>query len=381
MVVTFSTFFFKLNFFLLFLLHFKMPRFGFFKLFFFDNLFVIFISVLFIFSVLISVAFFTLLERKKLASIQRRRGPNVEGGITGFLQPVADGIKLVFKEVILPNNSFGFIFIAAPLIAFILGFASWCFLPFGNNVLANINYSVFFIFIISVLHVYSVILAGWSSNSKYSFFGALRSSAQLIAYDLSMGLIILTLLLSVRSFNLLDFIIFQENVGWFVFYYPVLFVIFFVCSLAETNRHPFDLPEAEAELVSGYNVEYSALGFALFFLGEYAAILFMSMLICNLFLGGTWTPAYQLEYLSLLSFWEILCAIFFMFFALLKFLFVVYLFLIARALIPRYRYDQLMQIGWKFILPIVLGIFFYNLIVFYFFSDINFFSSNFKFFN
>lgn len=380
MIFNLSILFFKFNLFLILLFKFKI-NINFYNFFFIDNIFLFFISLLFVVSILISVAFFTLLERKKLASIQRRMGPNVEGGFSGVLQPIADGVKLIFKEVVLPNNSFSLVFILSPLIAFSLGFASWCFLPFGNNVLANINYAVFFIFIISVLHVYSIILAGWSSNSKYSFFGALRSSAQLIAYDLSMGLIILTLLLSVKSFSLLDIIFFQENIGWFIFYYPVLFIIFFVCSLAETNRHPFDLPEAEAELVSGYNVEYSALGFALFFLGEYASILFMSMFICNLFLGGTWTPLFQLNYLQLLDFKDFLFLVFFTLLSLLKLLIIIFIFLIARALIPRYRYDQLMQIGWKFVLPLVLSIFFYNLIVFYYFFDSNSFILNFKIFN
>lgn len=380
MIFNLSIWFFKLNLFLIFLFRFKKININFYNFFFLDNLFLFFICLLFVVSILISVAFFTLLERKKLASIQRRKGPNVEGGISGVLQPIADGIKLVFKEVILPNNSFSLIFIIAPLIAFSLGFASWCFLPFGNNILANINYAVFFVFIISVLHVYSIILAGWSSNSKYSFFGALRSSAQLIAYDLSMGLIILTLLLSVKSFSLLEIIFFQENVGWFILYYPILFIIFFVCSLAETNRHPFDLPEAEAELVSGYNVEYSALGFALFFLGEYASILFMSMLICNLFLGGTWTPLYQFNYLTMLSLEDFLWMLFFMFLSLVKFLIIIFIFLVARAVIPRYRYDQLMQIGWKFVLPLVLSIFFYNLAIFFYFFDNNF-GLNLKIFN
>lgn len=379
MVFNLSNLFFKFYLFLILLFKFKKINLNFFNYFFFDNIFLIFISLLFVVSILVSVAFFTLLERKKLASFQRRKGPNVEGGFSGILQPIADGVKLVFKEVVLPNNSFSLTFILSPLVAFCLGFASWCFLPFGNNVLANINYGIFFIFIISVLHVYSIILAGWSSNSKYSFFGALRSSAQLIAYDLSMGLIILTLLIPVKSFSLLDIVFFQENVGWFIFYYPILFIIFFVCSLAETNRHPFDLPEAEAELVSGYNVEYSALGFALFFLGEYASILFMSMFICNLFLGGTWTPLYQFNYLQNLSIKEFCFLLFFMFFSFLKFIIIIFMFLIARAIIPRYRYDQLMHIGWKFILPLVLSIFFYNLVSFYYFYD-NVFTLNFKIF-
>lgn len=329
-----------------------------------SNFYVIYASILLIICILLSVAFFTLLERKKLASLQRRKGPNVEGGVLGVVQPIMDGFKLVFKEVVIPNNSILIIFVVSPVLAFCLGFASWCLLPFGNYILANVNLGLFFIFIISVLHVYSIILAGWSSNSKYSFFGALRSSAQLIAYDISMGLIILVLIIPVKSFNLLDIVIFQKEIGWFVFYHPVLFIIFFICALAETNRHPFDLPEAEAELVSGYNVEYSALGFALFFLGEYASILFMSLLICNLFLGGTWifSPLYLSSFSEIFYSFTILKILV----NILKPTVIVFMFLVIRAAIPRYRYDHLMHIGWKMVLPIVLSIFIYNLSVMYF---------------
>jgi len=355
----------------IFITYIKLKNLNFF--FFLDFIFSIIICVVLILFVLISVAFFTLLERKKLASFQRRRGPNVEGSINGILQPIADGFKLIFKESILPSNSLNKIFILAPIMAFWLGFAGWCFLPFGNYVLSNINYGIFFIFIISILHVYSVILAGWSSNSKYSFFGALRSSAQLIAYDLTIGLIILILFLSSKSLNILDLVVCQQNIGFFLFYYPILFVFFFICSLAETNRHPFDLPEAEAELVSGYNVEYSALGFALFFLGEYAAILFMSMFICNLFLGGSWIFFFQIDYLTILN--DFFC---FKFFKILLCCFkptvIIFLFLISRALIPRYRYDQLMYIGWKFLLPLTLVTFIFNLIIFYYLSEIDSFN-------
>lgn len=303
--------------------------------------------------ILISVAFFTLLERKKLGSFHNRLGPN-KVGFLGLLQAVADGIKLFLKESILPQNSNFFIFILSPLLAFFFGFAGWAIIPFSyTSVLADLNYGILYVFIISIFHIYGVILAGWSSNSRYSFLGALRSSAQLISYDISMGLLLLNIFLCTKSLNFLKIIEFQDFNGWFVFYFPIPFLLFLVCSLAETNRHPFDLPEAEAELVSGYNVEYSAMGFALFFLGEYSAILFTSILIVNLFLGG-WLPIFP--FLSFIPG--------FIWF-LLKISTINFFFLIIRAAIPRYRYDQLMRIGWKFILPLSLSIFLLNFFIFF----------------
>ena len=307
-------------------------------------------SLLCLILVLLSVAFFTLLERKLLSSIQKRKGPT-KVGFLGILQPVADGLKLILKETIIPRNSFLVIFFVSPILSFIFGFILWALLPFSyTSVISDLNYGVLFVFIISIFHVYSIILAGWSSNSKYSFLGSLRSSAQLIAYDISLGFIILTLFLATKTLNLGLIVEFQILNGWLVLYYPILFLIFFVCCLAETNRHPFDLPEAEAELVSGYNVEYSAAGFALFFLGEYSSMLFMSFLTVNLFLGGWYTCGYAFVDL------------FFYFF---KVVFVVYLFIFSRAAIPRYRYDKLMSIGWKFFIPITFSIFVINVCIFY----------------
>lgn len=314
----------------------------------------IFIALVTIVIVLISVAFLTLLERKKLASVQNRKGPN-KVGFLGILQPISDGVKLLLKETIFPQNSLLGLFFISPILAFSFGFISWALIPLGNfsSLVSDLDYGFFLIFIFSIFHVYSVILAGLASNSKYSFLGALRSSAQLIAYDISIGFIILIIFMASQTFNLSKVVEFQINNGWFIFYYPVLFVIFFICALAETNRHPFDLPEAEAELVSGYNVEYSAIGFALFFLGEYASILFMSTLTVNLFLGGWDIPFIPFSFLNYIFYF-------------IKLAFIIYLFIIIRAAIPRYRYDQLMYVGWKILLPLTFALFILNFFIFYF---------------
>ena len=309
-------------------------------------------SIFFILIILISVAFFTLVERKKISSFQNRIGPN-NVGVSGLLQAIADGIKLFFKESILPQNSILLIFILSPILSFLFGLCGWIIVPFSYiSVLSNLNFGVLFIFIISIFHIYGIILAGWSSNSRYSFLGALRSSAQLISYDISVGLIILNIFLCTKSLSLVKIVEFQDFAGWFIFYYFIPFLLFLICSLAETNRHPFDLPEAESELVSGYNVEYSSMGFALFFLGEYSAILFSSFFIVIIFLGG-WLPLFN--FLSFIppSFWIAL-----------KMIFLIFFFITIRTVIPRYRYDQLMRIGWKFVLPISISIFFFNFIVF-----------------
>jgi len=234
---------------------------------------------------LISVAYFTLAERKVMGAIQRRRGPNLIG-IFGLLQPLADGLKLLVKETIIPSNSNKNLFILSPLITFIISLIGWTIIPYNDySFLSDINISLLYIFAVSSLGVYGIIISGWSSNSKYAFLGALRSTAQMVSYEVSIGFIIIVLVICCGSFNLQNIIQSQQNVWYFVPFIP-LFLMFFISGLAETNRHPFDLPEAEAELVSGYNVEYSAVGFTLFFLAEYSNIILMSAVAAILFLGG-----------------------------------------------------------------------------------------------
>jgi NADH-quinone oxidoreductase subunit H len=293
---------------------------------------------------LLSIAYLTIAERKLLGSIQRRKGPNVVGFL-GLLQPFADGLKLFSKETILPKDSNIYVFLFAPLITFILSLIGWTVIPLSESVLiSDINLGVLYLFSISSLGVYGIILAGWSSNSKYPFLGSLRSAAQMISYEVSIGLIIVNVCLCAGSFNLSTIVMAQKNV-WFILPLFPMFVLFCISMLAETNRHPFDLPEAESELVSGYNVEYSAVTFALFFLGEYANILLMSAFSSILFLGG-WLPLFDFSPFNLLpgSFWFSI-----------KVLVSVVFFIMARAALPRYRYDQLMDIGWKSILPFSLG--------------------------
>jgi NADH-quinone oxidoreductase subunit H len=291
-------------------------------------------------AILIAVAYFTLAERKILSTIQRRKGPNVVG-LFGLLQPLSDGLKLFVKETILPSNSDVLLFVLAPIITFFLSLLGWAVIPFGNGMFySEISLGILYLLAISSLGIYGVIIAGWSSNSKYAFLGALRSTAQMISYELTIGFTILSVLACVGSLNLIDIVLAQKTIWYFVPMFPLL-IIFFISILAETNRHPFDLPEAEAELVSGYNVEYSAMGFALFFLGEYANMLLMSSLTTILFLGG-WLMPDIFTFLPS-SFWFIL-----------KTLIFVILFVVARAILPRYRYDQLMSIGWKVFLPFTL---------------------------
>ena len=290
---------------------------------------------------LISVAYFTLVERKLMGSIQRRKGPNVIGFL-GLLQPLADGLKLFVKETILPSNANLLLFTLAPVMTFLLSLISWAVIPFSENcVLSDLNIGILYLLAISSLSVYGIILAGWSSNSKYSFLGAIRSSAQMISYEVSIGFIILSVVICSNSFNLTQIVLSQVNVWFFIPLFP-MFLMFCVSMLAETNRHPFDLPEAEAELVSGYNVEYSAMTFALFFLGEYANMLLMSSVLALLFLGG-WLPIFSLFPFNLIP-----TPLWFS----LKILFGVFLFIITRAALPRYRYDQLMALGWKCFLPL-----------------------------
>lgn len=288
---------------------------------------------------LLSVAYFTLAERKILGAIQRRKGPNVLG-VYGLLQPLADGFKLLVKETILPSSANKIIFILSPIITFVISLMGWAVIPYDEfSLFADINISLLYMFAISSLGIYGIIMSGWSSNSKYAFLGALRSTAQMVSYEIAMGLIITSIALITGSFHLQEIIKAQIN-GWYIIPFFPLFLMFFVCSLAETNRHPFDLPEAESELVSGYNVEYSAMGFALFSLGEYANMLLMSSINVILFFGG-WLPMFSFSIIFSGSIW-------FGF----KICFFVILFIFMRAALPRYRYDQLMNLGWKIFIPI-----------------------------
>lgn len=301
---------------------------------------IIFYFLALVLPILISVAFLTLLERKLLASVQRRKGPNVIG-FFGILQPFADGLKLFLKETIIPSQASQIVFLIAPLITFTLSLLGWSVIPFGNILAIDIDLSILYIFAISSLNVYGIITAGWSSNSKYAFLGSLRSAAQMVSYEVSIGLIILNLVFFTGSLNLL-FIIKAQEIIWFVFPFFPIFLMFFISSLAETNRPPFDLPEAEAELVAGYNVEYSAVGFAFFFIGEYANIILMSTLSVIFFFGGNF---FFYSFNNFIDF----------FFISIKILFFLFSFIIVRAALPRYRYDQLMSLGWKVFLPISLG--------------------------
>jgi NADH-quinone oxidoreductase subunit H len=300
--------------------------------------------LLIVIPLLISVAYLTIAERKIMGSIQRRRGPNVIGFL-GLLQPLADGLKLFTKETILPSNSSIIIFLIAPILTFILSLIGWSVIPFSESlVIADLNVGILYLFATSSLSVYGIVMAGWASNSKYPFLGALRSAAQMISYEVSIGFIIVNVCLCVGSFNLSSIVLAQQSVWFIVPLFP-MFVMFSVSMLAETNRHPFDLPEAEAELVSGYNIEYSAMTFALFFLGEYANMLLMSSFASILFLGG-WLTLFDIFPLNVLpgSFWFSI-----------KIAIGVIFFILTRAALPRYRYDQLMHIGWKCFLPLSLG--------------------------
>jgi NADH-quinone oxidoreductase subunit H len=298
--------------------------------------------VLIIAPLLGAVAYLTYAERKVMAAMQMRRGPNVVGPL-GLLQPVADGVKLLGKETIIPSGANVGLFLGAPMLTFFLALSSWAVIPFqAGVVLANINVGILYLFAISSLGVYGIIVAGWASNSKYSFLGALRSAAQMVSYEVSIGLVMITVLLCAGSLNLSKIVEAQKD-GWFAFslLFP-MFIVFFISALAETNRHPFDLPEGESELVGGFNTEYSSMSFALFFLGEYANMILLSAMTSILFLGG-WLPP-----LAALSFIPG-----FIWFA-LKIAFCLFIFLWTRATLPRYRYDQLMRIGWKFFLPLSL---------------------------
>lgn len=311
------------------------------------TLWTLFLIILITLPVLVGVAYLTYAERKVLGWMMMRRGPNVVGPF-GLLQPIADAGKLLMKETVIPSGANPVLFLIAPALTFILAIIAWAVIPFDDGlVLADINVGILYLLAISSLGVYGIIVAGWASNSKYAFLGALRSAAQMVSYEISIGLVIVTVLLCVGSLNLSDIVRSQAGGGFWSWYFlPLLpmFVIFVISALAETNRAPFDLPEAEAELVSGYNVEYSAMAFALFFLGEYANMILMSGMTVVLFLGG-WLPP-----LDIAPFIWIPGPIWFA----LKICAVLFIFLWVRATFPRYRYDQLMRLGWKVFLPVSL---------------------------
>ena len=293
--------------------------------------------------VLVSVAMIVWLDRRVWAFVQKRRGPNVVGPF-GLFQSLADALKYLFKEIIIPAGSNKIIFILAPIVTMTLALISWAVIPFGlDNVVADINVGILYLFAVSSLGVYGIIMGGWASNSKYPFLGAIRSAAQMVSYEVSIGVIIINVLLCVGSLNLNDIVLAQQNM-WFVVPLFPMFVIFFISALAETNRPPFDLPEAEAELVAGYQTEYSGMMYAMFWLGEYANILLMCAMGSILFLGGWLSPINIYPFLLIPSaFWLIF-----------KILFLFILFALVKAIVPRYRYDQLMKLGWKIFLPLSL---------------------------
>lgn len=305
----------------------------------------VFQILLIVVPLLFAVAYLTYAERKVIAAMQLRQGPMVVGPY-GLLQPLADGLKLFVKETVIPTGANKVVFLLAPMITFILALIGWAVIPFGDGiVLADINVGVLYLFAVSSLGVYGIIMAGWASNSRYAFLGALRSSAQMVSYEIAIGLIIISVLISAGSLNLSEIVRAQSEQGWYVFWHFPMFVIFLVSILAETNRHPFDLPEDESSLVTGYNVEYSSMTFALFFLGEYANMILMSAIASVLFLGG-WLPPLQVWPLTWIPgpLWFIL-----------KICLVLFVFVWARATLPRYRYDQLMRLGWKVLLPLSLA--------------------------
>jgi NADH-quinone oxidoreductase subunit H len=291
----------------------------------------------------VSVALIVWLDRRVWAFVQKRQGPNVVGPF-GLLQSLADALKYIFKEIIIPSSSNKVIFILAPIVTMTLALIAWAVIPFSaTQVLADINVGILYLFAVSSLGVYGIIMGGWASNSKYPFLGAIRSAAQMVSYEVSIGVIIINVLLCVGSLNLNDIVIAQQNM-WFIIPLFPMFVIFFISALAETNRPPFDLPEAEAELVAGYQTEYSGMMYAMFWLGEYANILLMCAMGAILFLGG-WMSPIELYPFTLVpgAIWLIL-----------KILFLFILFALVKAIVPRYRYDQLMRLGWKVFLPLSL---------------------------
>jgi NADH-quinone oxidoreductase subunit H len=301
-------------------------------------------SLALIVPLLIGVAYLTYFERKVMGAIQLRKGPNVVGPF-GLLQPFADALKMMFKETIIPTGSDRLLFTIAPMITFGLAVVAWAVIPVNNHwAIANINVGILYLFAISSLGVYGIIIAGWASNSKYAFLGAMRSAAQMVSYEVSMGFVIVTVLVCVGSLNLNDIVLAQQKL-WFAIPLFPMFVIFFISGLAETNRAPFDLAEGDTEIVAGFFVEYSAMTFALFFLGEYANMILISAMTTTLFLGGWLSP------LPFIPFTLVPGVVWF----LLKILICLFVFVWVRATLPRFRYDQLMSLGWKVFLPISMG--------------------------
>ena len=299
---------------------------------------------------LVGMALLTWYERKVLAAMMLRKGPNVVGPF-GLLQPMADGLKLLMKETVIPSGANRAVFLFAPVLTFTLALVAWAVIPLGQSesgvwVLSNINVGVLYLFAISSLGVYGIIMAGWASNSRYAFLGALRSAAQMVSYEVSIGFVMITVLIAAGSLNLAEIVLAQQGGFWNWYWIPLapMFIVFFISALAETNRHPFDLPEAEAELVAGYFVEYSAFPFALFFLGEYINMIMMSGITAVLFMGG-WLPPLDVWWLNWIPgpIWLAL-----------KIAFLLFVFIWVRATLPRYRYDQLMRLGWKVFLPLSL---------------------------
>ena len=299
---------------------------------------------------LLGMALLTWYERKVLAAMMLRKGPNVVGPF-GLLQPMADGLKLLMKETVIPSGANRAVFLFAPVLTFTLALIAWAVIPLGQSesgiwVLSNINVGVLYLFAISSLGVYGIIMAGWASNSRYAFLGALRSAAQMVSYEVSIGFVMITVLIAAGSLNLAEIVLAQQGGFWNWYWIPLapMFIVFFISALAETNRHPFDLPEAEAELVAGYFVEYSAFPFALFFLGEYINMIMMSGITAVLFMGG-WLPPLDVSWLNWIPgpIWLAL-----------KIAFLLFVFIWVRATLPRYRYDQLMRLGWKVFLPLSL---------------------------
>ena len=311
---------------------------------FFELFFILIKILLIVIPLMALIAYLTYFERKVIGAIQLRKGPNVVGPF-GLFQPIADGIKLLTKETIFPRNSNKIIFIISPILTFTLALIGWAVIPIDYKlVLADINVGVMYVFAISSLGIYGIVMAGWSSNSRYAFLGALRSAAQMISYEVSIGLIIISVLITAGTLNLSEIVMKQKEMWYIIPHFP-MFLIFFISTLAETNRAPFDLPEAESELVAGYNVEYSSMSFGLFFLGEYGNMILMSSMTTILFLGG-WMAPFNLEVFNVIPGY-----IWFLF----KVSLLLFTFLWVRATLPRYRYDQLMQLGWKLFLPLSLA--------------------------